>query len=350
MKSMTLCGERLPILASPLRRWRLGALVAAFLAALPLVACGLDPVQWVRGLQGGPPPVDRPPPPNIDQPYPNLAQVPPKPEMPDAATRQKIAQALLADRANAQYEAAKVPLTDPSLPSASPSLFGGAVPPPPPSEQTASATLQAATAPPAPSAPPAQEQVGSASPPKVKPAPRMNVSQAPLAQQAAPQSKPSAVGATPTAGPPQATQAEAGPPEIPQAPPPPPQLPEISGAPTAPTPPPKAPKVAPTLPALSESETKPVAVAFPIGSAVLPNSADADLQKFAARRAGHSVLIIGYGDAETDTPEAQQAAVKLALERARAVAAALTKNGVPMDAIRMEAEPAGHGAAVRLLN
>lgn|SRR5579875_1809052 len=350
---MTLCGERLPILASLPRRWRVGPLIAAFLAPLPLMACGLDPVEWVRGLQGGPAPVDRPPPPNIDQPYPNLAQVPPKPEMPDAATRQKIAQALLADRANAQYEASTVPLTDPSLPAASPSLFGGAVAPPPPSEQAASATLQAATAPPAPSAPSAQsasEQAESASPPKVKSAPRMKVAETPLAQQTAPQSKPSAAGATPTAGPPQPTQAEAGPPEIPQAPPPPPQLPEISNAPTAPTPPPTAPKVVPKLPALSESETKPVAVAFPIGSAVLPNSADADLQKFAARRAGHSVLVIGYGDAETDTPEAQQAAVKLALERARAVAAALTKNGVPMDAIRMEAEPAGHGAAVRLLN
>ena len=93
----------------------------------------INPVSWWHDLQGGKIAEERPPPPGADQPYPNLASVPPKPEQPDRAALTNIANALIADRTNAQHVAAAAPIADPSLPSASPGLFGrGTVPPPPP--------------------------------------------------------------------------------------------------------------------------------------------------------------------------------------------------------------------------
>ena len=93
----------------------------------------MNPVSWWHDLQGGKIAEERPPPPGADQPYPNLATVPPKPAAPDRAALANIASALIADRTNAQHVAAAAPIADPSVPSASPALFGrGTVPPPPP--------------------------------------------------------------------------------------------------------------------------------------------------------------------------------------------------------------------------
>jgi len=50
--------------------------------------------------------------------------VPPKPAAPDRAALAKIADALIADRTNAQHMASAAPIADPSSPSASPDLFG----------------------------------------------------------------------------------------------------------------------------------------------------------------------------------------------------------------------------------
>ena len=113
----------------------------------------MNPVSWWHDLQGGKIAEERPPPPGADQPYPNLATVPPKPAAPDRAALANIASALVADRTNAQHAAAAAPMADPSSPSASPALFGrGTVPPPPPppppGTATASATMPAAEAPP----------------------------------------------------------------------------------------------------------------------------------------------------------------------------------------------------------
>src|SRR5207342_3895652 len=82
-----------------------------------------------------------------------------KPAEPDRAALANIANALIADRTNTQRANEAAPIADPSLPSASPALFGkGRVPPPPPppppGTATASASLQAADAPPAAPAPP----------------------------------------------------------------------------------------------------------------------------------------------------------------------------------------------------
>ena len=93
----------------------------------------INPINWWHNLEGGAIAQQRPPPPGADQPNPNLASVPPKPEEPDRAALQNIADALIADRTNAQHMAAAAPLVDPSSPSAAPGLFGvGSTPPPGP--------------------------------------------------------------------------------------------------------------------------------------------------------------------------------------------------------------------------
>ena len=306
------------------------ALAATLALTLALSGCGLDPVGWIRDLSGGPPPVDRPPPPQADMPYANLATVPPKPQMPDAATRQKLADSLLADRANAKYAAAQAPLADPSSPTASPALFGGSAPPPPPPGQTSS--------------PPQQ----TSSPSQQAPA----ASQATLAAATAPPPAKAPAPAKPPSPAPRTAVAEAAlpPPTMPDQPPAPPQIPGSPVAPTTPAPPPVAPKVASGPAKLAANQAAPLAIAFPPTSAVLPDTEKAALTALAKRRAGHGILVIGYGEAETDTPEAQQAALRLALERARAVSVALGALGVPPNAIRMDAQPSGRGAAARLLD
>src|SRR5580704_9456061 len=149
----------------------------------------MNPINWWHNLEGGAIAEQRPPPPGTDQPPPNLDSVPPKPAEPDRAALANITDTLVADRANAQHLAAAAPLADPSLPGASPGLFGvGSTPPPGPpppnppaaaQSPNASATLATANAPPAP--PPAAP-AGPATPPAR--APVGAVQSAPLAEPA----------------------------------------------------------------------------------------------------------------------------------------------------------------------
>ena len=93
-----------------------------------LVGCSttssMDPVNWWHRQEGGKIAEQRPPPPGADQPFPNMATVPAKPETPDAEALKKLTASLVADRTNAQHAAQSAPLADPSSPTASPSLFG----------------------------------------------------------------------------------------------------------------------------------------------------------------------------------------------------------------------------------
>ena len=161
---------------------RAGRRVALPVALAALSGCGsvpasVNPVTWWHELQGGQIAEQRPPPPGATDPYPNIASVPDRPAPLDPNIRRTIDQGLVADRANAQHEAAAAPIPDPSSREASPGLFGAASPPsaapssipakatspaarPAPAAETAqgpSATLAAASAPPAPapSVPPA---------------------------------------------------------------------------------------------------------------------------------------------------------------------------------------------------
>ena len=150
--------------------WR--ALRRCALLAVPalLAGCSFSPANWFHAREGGALRSRRAAAPGANQPYPNLASVPENPTPPDMAALEHISNGLIADRANPQHLAAAAPLTDPSLPSASPGLFGvGTATPPAPgagqalpsgSSSTASASLAAATAPPAPPATTRQQQRG----------------------------------------------------------------------------------------------------------------------------------------------------------------------------------------------
>jgi outer membrane protein OmpA-like peptidoglycan-associated protein len=322
-------------------------LVGLLLTGCSSLPSSINPVSWWHDLQGGKIAEERPPPPGTDQPYPNLATVPPKPERPDSAVLANIASALVADRANAQHVAAAAPIADPSLPSASPNLFGrGTVPPPPPppppGTANASATMAAAEAPPAPAAP--------AAPAK---APVAAVQSAPLAPPGA------------TAQPPAVEPAP--PPEFSAAPPPPanlpgaaasaPQSPPASPAPVAPAvaPPPAAPPPA-APPAVAAAAAPPpsdpansVSLTFVTGSAALPTAGADTLKQLAARRGSGMIAVTGYGDAASNDPDAQSAALSLGLSRAQAMAAVLTAAGVPATAVQVDAAAVGRGGTARLV-
>lgn len=317
-----------------------GAFPELLLAILPLAllsGCGsvptsINPVSWWHDLQGGAIAEQRPPPPGAADPYPNLATVPVRPAFTDAASRNRVTEGLVADRAHAQYEQARSPLPDPSSPSASPGLFGGGTPSPAAASassgaktpKAAMATLDAATAQPEPaemrSRPPALTSSGRA--------PVGPVSGAPLAP-------PSAAQETPPG---------AAPPPLPTIPPPAPDLPGFPAAAGAPVPVSKlSVAAAPTVPGE-------VPIAFHPGAAKLDSVGITALRALAARRGNASIVVTGHGEAASAAPEAQSAALVLSLARAQAVAAALAEAGVPPAALVIDAQAAGRGAAVRLLN
>ena len=83
---------------------------------------------------------------------------------------------------------------------------------------------------------------------------------------------------------------------------------------------------------------------------MLPADALPPIKLLAKRRGAASISVTGFGEATSTDPGAQSAALPLALDRARAVAAILMANGVPGSVIRISAEPQGSGAAARLVN
>lgn len=312
------------------------SLSGSLLAGCSSLPSSINPVEWWHGLEGGAIAEQRPPPPGANEPYPNLATVPEKPAAMDAAARERIAQALVADRTNAQHAAAAAPLADPSSQAASPALFGrgSAAPPSPPKPDSGAATasLEAATPPPAPaSTPPARAPVAA-------------VQSAPLAP------PPGAENAEPPAQ-------DSGPgPALPTAAPPPPSL---SGVPASqPAPPTRqpapavapAPAPAPPTTAAQSKPAEPVAVAFSPGSAVLPSAGSASLRQLAAKRGSAGIAVIGYGEAASSDPGAQSEALALGMSRAQAMATVLTAAGVPASAVRVDAEASGRGGAARLLD
>jgi outer membrane protein OmpA-like peptidoglycan-associated protein len=327
--------------------------IAALAAVAPMLLLGgcsslpssINPVSWWHSLQGGAIAEQRPPPPGASDPYPNLASVPPPPAQPDRAALHQITDQLIADRTNAQHEAAAAPLADPSSPSASPGLFGtGTTPPPgPPGQAPKPGTPAAAGAPsagPQAAGPPAAgastEPVASASMPAAPapappPAPAASPAKAPV----------SAVNSTPLA-PPGETPAETAPlPQISAAPPPAPSVPGFA-VPTAtaaatPTPP----------PATIAGDA--VTVPFPNGSALLPSSATAPLKQLAAKRGAATIAVVGYGEADGAAPDAQSTALTLGLARAQAMAAVLTASGVPAGSVQIDAQAIGHGGSARLV-
>jgi len=143
------------------------ALVRLALACLLLAGCDIpkavNPVAIYREVTGLAD-QDRPPLPGLDQPFPNLASVPPRPEPPPAAVRESISAALASDRAESRE-----PLALRTVPG--PVVRGGAASPgeppvpaaPPPRPSLAAAPRVPWTEPPRPqrrSAEPAASRPG----------------------------------------------------------------------------------------------------------------------------------------------------------------------------------------------
>jgi hypothetical protein len=158
-------------------RWRSKANQARFcvLLALMLAGCQTEPGQavakfWERAW--GPATEGRPAPPGADAPFPNLGTVPPRPEAPDMASREALANRLVQQREASREPLGALPGAVPRLgpppPALAPALAGMAIPAPAtPAEPAApAATPQQAT--PAPVAAP--EPAGIPAPPVLAPA------------------------------------------------------------------------------------------------------------------------------------------------------------------------------------
>lgn len=268
-----------------------------------LAGCGaqnpvMTPVGWWHDLQGGEIAATRPPPPGAHDPYPKLGTVPPKPVLPGSGLRNTVRDQLATERDTAERIAARTPIS--TLPPPPP--------PPPPAQtvsagsETANATLPAAETPPAPAKPAAAD---------------------------APQ--PLIIAGTP--------EDPSGLPAIPASPPAPASFETVQAQP-APSPMP-APRGAIT--AAGDQ------VLFATGSAVLDASQGETLGGAVARRGHGRIDVEGHGEAISDSPAGQEAALGLALQRASVIAAALEKRGVPEKSIILSATAFGRGAALRIV-
>ncbi len=90
----------------------------------------------------------------------------------------------------------------------------------------------------------------------------------------------------------------------------------------------------------------PVAIAFEPGSAILDAAMVKTLQAIAASRGAARCLAGGFGE-DSGAPDSQS--LTLAVNRARAIADALTAAGVPPQAVQMAAAASGSGGFVQLV-
>ena len=359
----------------PFRRQGCIPAPCALLACLVGLA-GCSPANFFHQREGGEIAKPQQPTPGANQPYPNLASVPPAPTLPNQAELSAITNGLIADRAHAQYLAEGAPLPDPSSPQASPGLFGvgtasppappslapppagaataslpaATAPPPPPSAGTATASLPAATAPPpAPVRPPARAPVGAVQStplPAVSPPAPAAATPGPVPQSAgAPPASTNVPARAPAQAAVQSAPLSTVVPPAPAAVAPGP-VPQISNAPPAP---PAFASVPTQAPAQTTVSANGVDVAFGAGSAALTEGDVAALKSLAARRGNKVIEALGRGDGVGNAPAAQAQAVTLGFARAQAIAKALRDAGVPENAIQVMSFASGRGGAAQLV-
>jgi outer membrane protein OmpA-like peptidoglycan-associated protein len=292
--------------------------------------------------------------------YPNLATVPPPPNRSlTAAERETLTQSLIADRTNAKY-------SDEKLRAGFPAVSAPAPPPPPPPVPVAPDEAQAkpttASAPPSPG-PTASPDTGgpagktadspgqglrkSGEPPEPPPMESSlevpKVRSVPNPEQVQSSLPPPYPMPTPTAA-----NAPVATPHL-QSPPAPAPMPEAIGSAAYQSPPP--PPVLPPLASSGKGGQK--SPAAPVGTPVAEINFAADatslsdedrqtLGKVVPFYQEHpgKVRIVGYAGAGGGAAE-QLNSFRTALDRAQAVAAALTKAGIPADKIAVEAAPSG---------
>ena len=268
----------------------------------------LTPVAWWHDLQGGAIAADRPPPPGADLPYPHIYSIPPKPVLPSAALRDTVQARLAQERDDTERLAAHDP------------IVVTAVPPPP-----------APLPPPAAGMEGAESTVANATMPAADaPAPRVARSLPAMTDGGPAPGAPLVIAGVP--------QDEANLPNVPDAPPPPATFEGVAAQPPPSPPPPLPPR---------GGAAGGVAILFRSTDAVLDGSQTITIKDAASHRGHGSIDVEGHGDAQSDSPAAQEAALDLALKRAQAVAAALEVQRVPPGAIRIAATAFGRGAEIR---
>lgn len=374
-------------------------LLALALGTTLLAACSrTDPIEQARVAAGRAPTSTLPPVPGAGEPYPNLGSVPGRPETTSPAARQALANALVADRANARYVGqpaappvprgqvaeAPAPLAAP-LGTGSPMLMGAeqndALPmePPPPAPPPIAGAPRPEPAP--PSAPPPAPAPAVLGIPQAPPPPAAAVPTAPPAA-SPPAARSTATGPAPPAG--RVETAPIAPIAMePLAPPPPPAMPDelppraraAEAAP--PRPPPVSTDPPPVLlpaepraaaaPASARPAPPPMVAAAPAPappapvqpSVVIDRTALAPASRAAAGGSGYALGFLpgtasivpadraviaslagrGRGATFQVTGFADEAgagrALDLPLARARAVADALRAAGVPADQIEL---------------
>ena len=88
----------------------------------------------------------------------------------------------------------------------------------------------------------------------------------------------------------------------------------------------------------------------PAAPPLLPPTADAALRQLASLRAGATIRVSAGGDAASASPDAQAAALPLALRRVGAITATLIAAGVPPAALRADAAALGRDGTARLVD
>lgn len=298
-------------------------MAAAVLCFLTLTACAdratSGPEAWWHDAIGGKIAERRPPPPGDQDAFPSLATVPARPARPDPAAMSQMTAGLISDRIAANHAAALAPIPEP---------VARVTPAPSPArEEGASASLAAMTRPPSP--PVVNTPAGQSA---MAPSPAGTASASPAPS---PQARPlsTGTGAAVSSSPVQGAGAAAPPPVArPAAPASPAQVSPVQGV---------APAVARPVPGL--------VIEFTLRSAALNDAALDQIKALAATRGERGIAITGRGEAAGSDPLAQSDALTLALARAQSVSTALAALGVPGSAMRLDAEAAGRGARLRLL-
>jgi outer membrane protein OmpA-like peptidoglycan-associated protein len=303
-----------------------------------------------------------------NEPYPNLGTVPALPDTQlSGIDREKLEKSLVADRNNAQYSADNLRAGDVASTVPPPA-------PPAPKPSTTSATLSSA----APSVPPPPVETSSAAPPPEatpSPPPPAPSPAATASSSSPPSSAGSKIVGSNSPQKPPTRGSEAPPPEsslqsptianLPQGEnatpaPPPPQLPPpnadrvASAAPPPPTPAPapRSPGGAPAQQAAAPGNASAAAaarspagshrvadVSFAPGSAYLSGALRGTISEVVKLHSteGGRIRVVGFGEATGK--DAAVAGLTLALDRAQAVAVALTDAGVAAKDVSVEAAP-----------
>lgn len=275
-------------------------------------------VDFYHSLQGGVIADERPPPPGVDDPYPKVASIPPRPAAPDITAQERLSDQLAAQRDAASRLAAQNPVT--ALPAPKPAT-------------------------------PAAKPPAAATPADAPPSNRVVVDAAPAPAATTTAAKPAAAGAQGPSVPPlpdissltaiPATVASGPLPNFAAAPPPAPGNVGLE-IPVAPPAAANAPPPAASAPAGG------VVIVFTPGSAMLPPSATLDLRRFALAHRGGNFNITGHGEVVLPTLESQSRALDLGLRRAQAIAGSLSAAGVPASNLHLHAEAAGQGGMITL--